>query len=562
MIEMLRILSNVNLEPMRCELSGEDVSFAGFNQLDRELLDSSSPLYSPDVREVWIFLDAEELLKDRLYSCPEPGSADAVLAELNSLLGRIAEYAQHRDDALVTVNTLALPPRTIFNHFDANGGKSVQALEDAMNSAVTSVSQKVPNLLVLDWRMIVKDSGYANLADDRFWYLARARWNKRALRSLATEYRRIRTAYTRAPKKVLLLDLDNTMWGGVLGEAGVNGIELSEDGVGKAYREMQQVLKGLSAIGVLLAIVSKNNEADVVEAFERHPLFALRLDDFAARRVNWSPKPQNIIEIAEELSLSFDAMVFLDDNPVERDLVRASLPEVAVPDFPTDPTMLKTWLLTEIVPEYFQRLRLTREDQQKAGQYRANAARREFARRATVEEYICGLGIQLCVHVQPWDFRQRVTQLIQKTNQFNLSGKRYTEKEVHHFLGAPDSDVFALEYGDRFGKEGIVAAAIVKYQDSEAVIDTFVMSCRVIGRNVEFHFLKAIVSHLVDCSIKTVRAEYVPTPKNAVSSSLYLRAGLECYTENCFRRETKELYRSLSDLIGNWETQAGCRLTS
>jgi len=559
---MLRILSNVNLEPMRCELPGEDVSFAGFNQLDRELLDLSSPVYSHDVCEVLIFLDAEELLKDRLYSCPEAGSAEAVLAELNSLLGRIARYAQHRDDALVTVNTLALPPRTIFSHIEANGGKGALALEDAMNSAVISLAQELPNLLVLDWRMIVKDAGYANLADDRFWYLARARWNKRALRSLATEYRRIRTAYTRAPRKVLLLDLDNTIWGGVLGEAGVSGVELSEDGVGKAYREMQQVLKGLTAIGVLLAIVSKNNEADVIEAFRLHPLFPLRLEDFAARRINWNPKPQNIIAISEELSLSLDAMVFLDDSPVERDLVRASLPEVAVPGFPADPTMLKSWLLREIVPEYFERLKLTSEDQQKGLQYRANAARREFGKRTTVEEYIRGLGIELSVHIQPWDFRQRVTQLIQKTNQFNLSGKRYTEGEVHRFLGAPDSDVFALEYADRFGKEGIIAAAIVKYQDSEAVIDTFVMSCRVIGRNVEFHFLKAIVSHLVDRSIKTVRAEYVPTPKNAVSSPFYQQAGLEYCTENSFRRDTKELYRSLSDLIGNWEIQAGCKLTS
>jgi FkbH-like protein len=297
-------------------------------------------------------------------------------------------------------------------------------------------------------------------------------------------------------------------------------------------------------VGVLLAVVSKNSEADVQEVFQKHPMMALRREDFAAIRVNWLSKPENILSIANELNLAPDSMVFLDDNPVERDLVRRALPMVAVPEVP-EAVELKSWLLGEVATEFFGKIRLTNEDREKTEQYRANSARTELASQLSLEEYLSTLKIRVIVDVNAVQSRARVTQLIQKTTQFNLTGRHYTEAEIESMYDDPNRIIFSLQYEDKFGKEGLVAAAVLVCNGMCALIDTFVMSCRVVGRTVEMMFLRSIMQHLQARGIMTIYGEYFPTARNTVASEVYLNAGFKEESETRYSGEIDSLLLGL-----------------
>ena len=233
---MIRVLSNINLEPIKSGFRGEAISFAGYNQLERELLDAGSPLYGGDVNELLVFLDGEELLRGRMFQLPDETAVQSVLDEMETLLARIGSYLEAKSAAVCTINTIAFPPRTFLSHLNVNSSFSFTALENRINEVIAKFAANHASVLILDWRGMIVEQGYNNLIDDKFWYLARVKLNQTALKALTLEYKRLRHAYRSGPKKVLLLDLDNTLWGGVLGEVGVAGIQLGEDGLGKAYR--------------------------------------------------------------------------------------------------------------------------------------------------------------------------------------------------------------------------------------------------------------------------------------------------------------------------------------
>ena len=274
--------------------------------------------------------------------------------------------------------------------------------------------------------------------------------------SLARLLQQALDAFVGRARKVLILDLDNTLWGGVVGESGPLGIDLSEDGTGRCYRDFQRTVKALQGTGVLLAISSKNNPADLEEVFERNPMMILRREDFACIRANWETKPQNLVEIAESLNLGLDSFVFLDDNPIEREMVKAALPMVAVPDFPEHLEQLPGWFLREIVPAWFGKYILTNEDNGKTRQYRANEERRQLSRSLDFDEFLRDLQIECGMRVDPVEQTARIAQLTQKTNQFNLTSRRYQITDIEHFLGSSSHAVLLLDYRDRFGDEGSV----------------------------------------------------------------------------------------------------------
>ncbi len=550
---MLRVLSTVNLEPLKVELRPTPVSFSAYNQLERELVDVDSVLYTTDITEVLIFVDGESLLRDRIHDLPNDDLVSEVMHEVEALLNQIEVFARRRPAVPVFLCNIALPPRTCCTFLNSNQTQSFHNLGHMVNNAITGLSNRCPNVSVLDWLGIVLERGMDHLIEDKFWYLARVRLTKEGLIALAREYKRLERTVRRGPRKVLLLDLDNTLWGGILGDLGISGIDIGEDGVGKAYREFQAAIKGLKETGVLLGIVSKNDLDDVDNVLRRHSMMNLRTEDFAAIRVNWLPKPENIISIAEELNVGIDSIVFLDDNPVERDLVRSALPDVAVPDFPEDVTRLRRWLLSTVAPDYFARLHLSSEDLQKTEQYRANAARRELATQMTVAEYLERLGMRVTVHEQAMEFRTRVAQLIQKTNQFNLTNRRHTAAEIEAMYASETHRVFALDYEDKFGKEGIIAAAIARFAGETASIDAYVMSCRVIGRTVEYMFLRMIVEALHANGVRLLEGHYNPTPRNGVAAEFYRKAGLEPCSDTLYRGRTEDILRNLSGIITKYE---------
>ena len=358
--------------------------------------------------------------------------------------------------------------------------------------------------------------GRSLLYSNKRWYLGGLRFSTAGEKLIARELERILDAQLVARKKCLLLDLDNTLWGGVIGEDGVEGIQLSETGEGARYRDFQLRIRELGKMGVILGIVSKNNEADAFEVFERHEHMVLRKDDFAAMKINWSAKAQNIAEIAQDLDIGMDSIVFIDDNPVEREAIRTALPEVTVPEFPADTCELASFL-ERVYKECFFTLESTEEDRKRTEAYLANAKRAaERTAAPSIEEFLAGLRTKIFLTRARDEDLPRAAQLTQKTNQFNLTTRRYTEQELRALQTTPGADVFIASVADKYGDNGKVFVSIVRREAPDtAELDTFLMSCRVVGRFIEDQILDQLVKELRADGLSRLRVQFIPTRKNA-----------------------------------------------
>jgi len=326
--------------------------------------------------------------------------------------------------------------------------------------------------------------------------------------------------------KVLAVDLDNTLWGGVIGEDLLEGIRVGPSSAeGEGYRELQQYLKDLQQRGVLLAVCSKNNLADAELPFHRHDDMLLKREDFAAFMANWDEKPANLQRIAENLSLGLDSFVFLDDNPLERALMRSRLPQVTVPECGQTPWEMLAALRRGL---YFEAVALTDEDRLRHASYLANAARTAAEENAPSLESFLG-GLEMAARHGPVDARTlpRVAQLINKTNQFNLTARRYTEEQVAAMASSPDWWCRWFRLADRFGDHGLIGVLLAQKGSSEWRVDTWLMSCRALGRRMEDFICACLLSAAQREGARTVVGEYIPTEKNAVVSDLYPRLGFE-----------------------------------
>ena len=371
-----------------------------------------------------------------------------------------------------------------YGAFDASVqdvGVAVSRLEAAFPEAA---------VIVPDIARLAADFGDA-FYDERMWKLGKMPFSIRALRVFGRLF---------TPKKVLAVDLDNTLWKGVVGEDGADGVV--QDAA------LQGELRALRERGVLLAVLSKNGLEDGLAGMAR--MVGLRKEDFVAWRIDWNEKPDNLVDLARELNLGTDSFVFVDDNPAERAAMRARLPEVTVADFPPQ---LET---------FFPRRRLTAEDLCKTAMYRAEASRRSFAAGLAVEDYLAGLEICNDIHVARPDEAERIAQISQKTNQFNLCTNRYSESDIRNLMSAPDRLLVAVRSKDRFGDYGLVSFVLVTLCGKvEAMITDWAMSCRAMNRRIEHSVCAAVERMAVERGVCTLRAEYRRTPKNAPVADLY-----------------------------------------
>jgi len=320
-----------------------------------------------------------------------------------------------------------------------------------------------------------------------------------------------------------VLDLDNTLWGGIIGEDGLSGICLGDAPPGNAYAAFQRRLKGLTRRGVLLAINSRNNPEDAIEALETHPDMVLRPEDFAAMRINWKSKVENIREIARELNLRLDALAFWDDDPAERERMRAMVPEVLTIEVPRDPALYERTLAQAAE---FDALALTEEDRARGhmmAEGRARGAAR--ARFESEEDFLHSLEIRATVAAPNAVTLPRFAQLTARTNQFNLTTRRATEADLARRIASGRTLARGLRVSDRFGDEGWVGFALFEREGEGARLDTFLLSCRVIGRKVEHAFLAACLEELRAAGVSRVEASYRPTPKNALCEGFLAEAG-------------------------------------
>jgi len=501
----LAVLSNVNMEPMKFCLQKNntlELYFAGYNRWQTELLDTNSALYqfAPDF--IFIYLNADEW---------NGGSS-----ELLSSVKTYSDYAKKTNFIIANFNHF---PTEVLINYDKD------SYVNLLNKTLNDFSKENPQVFVLDFNRLIRWYGYKNLFDDKYWYLGRIKLSNQGFNVLANKITNVLHCLQGKTKKVLILDLDNTLWGGVLGEEGIQNVQLSEEGTGRIFVDFQKKIKQLQATGVLLVSCSKNNEKDVREIFEKHPNMQLRWDDFILHKINWERKSDNIVEIAETLQLGLDSMVFIDDSRQERELVKQLLPEVKTPDFPNDISLLNQWFVWEVVYPLFQKKQLTEEDKEKTIQYKRNLSRSAALRTMSYEEFLTSLQIKLNIS-EPTDLQiPRVAQLTQKTNQFNLTGKHYTDADVLVMNNNSDEQIWICEYEDKFGKEGIIGCAIVQLKEKKAVIDTFLLSCRVLGRNVENLFLKHILCELKQKGISSVEGIYNATEKNIAAKDFYAKNG-------------------------------------
>jgi FkbH-like protein len=508
------------------------VTVADYGEIDRLVLadDSAWRRAAPPVTV--LVPDGHDLLAP-VYERPlSTGDEDReaalqhAVARAGALLDRVARVSRR-----VFVTNAAWPPRSALGLLEADPRRSLGQLAARYNAALAAEAARWPNVHVVDWAGLVVEIGYAQAHDARLFAHARMRLGARGLAALAQGLARAIAAAERPPRKCVVLDLDGTLWGGVLGEDGVGGIRLGGEGVGAAYLAFQRELLELRSRGVLLAIASKNDPEQALAAIDEHPEMALRRDAFAAIRIGWGPKTEAIAAIAEELGFATDALVFVDDSPHERELVRALLPEVAVVDLPADPADFVSALRAAPALDV---LAVTDDDRGRAERVVAERARVELrARTGSLEEFLAGLEQRATVAPVGPATLARAAQLCARTNQFNLTLARHDQAALAGLLDRGAIGL-VLSARDRLGDHGVIAFGLARpchQEDQEAAgewrVDTFVMSCRVIGRGLESALLVELARAAAERGARTLVGAHRPGPRNAVCADLLARHGFE-----------------------------------
>jgi FkbH-like protein len=508
------------------------VHVGDFNGYMQEILDPSSSLYRFEPNSVIFAVRTADCATDlwQDFSSLAPDARRESVRRVAGTFEQCIASFRHRSQASLIVHTLEQLPRPSLGVLDSQVESSQSDCIQSINSDLRRMAREQHGVYLLDYDALVARQGRLLWQDERKWLTVRLPIAAHQLVHLANEWLRLLIPLTGKVAKALVVDLDNTLWGGVIGEDGMTGIKLGSEYPGAAFQSLQRAMLDLSRKGILLAICSKNNSDDAMEVLEKHPGMLLRPKHFAAMRINWNDKAQGLREIAAELNIGIDSLAFLDDNPVEREQVRGSLPEVLVIDFPDDPVKYAT--VVRDCPA-FERLTLSSEDQQRTAMY-AEQRQRAHAEQSfqTKEDFYRYLQQEAEVAPVVPATLARVAQLTQKTNQFNLTTRRYAEQQVSELAAKPGWHVLSIRVKDRFGDHGLVGVAITRDEQNVREIDTFLLSCRVIGRSVETALLSYLAEDAKARGCRQLSGWFLPTKKNAPAKEFYRQHGFECQTRN------------------------------
>jgi FkbH-like protein len=526
------VVRSVTVEPILPYLATEavlsnyvlDLQVGGYGSYVDELLNPQSVLakFKPDV--IFVLLDLEDIA-GRLPELCADGIGEHVETEINESLERIAQLLKNfrsGTSARIVFQGCVVPDLTSLGDIgDANLPHSLTSSVHQLNQGLAALCRTVSDCVFFDVDHLAARHGRANWRDLRMFLASRLPVSAASFGTYSRGLVRSLSALFRAPRKVLCTDLDNTLWGGILGEEGPDGIATGSAFPGNCYLEYQKYLKQLSSRGILLTIVSKNNEADVREAFQvRAADLGLGLDNFVATKISWNEKSDSIRELAKELSLGLDSFVFVDDNPVECEAIRRQLPEVAVVGVPID----EPWKLVEILSSqpFFDAAVITDDDVNRLQEYKAQSQRAELASNAgNRDEFLASLGI-VCTFLSALDAPlARSVQLLTKTNQFNLTTRRRSAAEVEEFAASPGGQAIAIRVRDRFGDAGVVGLALARTTGDSCIIDSLLLSCRVIGRGIETALLAHLAGNAIRAGAKHLIGEFIGTKKNAPCADFY-----------------------------------------
>ncbi|HET6253713.1 MAG TPA: HAD-IIIC family phosphatase [Puia sp.] len=489
---------------------------ADYGQTDRLIFDATSELYRFDPEYIVIFQTTAKL-KRHFYALPKTGARGFAQDHLDHLKEACSALQSRLASKIIYLNFNELDDREFGNYATKTASSFLYQLRK-INFELMAFSQDNPGFFLCDLSYLVGQAGMGEAVDDKFRISADMAFTPDFFVILAKNILDIVKAATGRFIKCVILDLDNTLWGGVIGDDGLEKIEIGDYKLGKAYWELQQLAKQLKERGILLAICSKNSEAVAKEPFERHPEMVLRMEDIVVFVANWENKADNIRYIREVLDISFDSMVFLDDNPFERELVRQQIPEITIPDLPDDPARYLSFLRGE---NLFETATFSEADLNRTVLYQVDADRRKYKMSVTDEkEFLKGLEMECEVGpFNPWTL-PRVAQLIQRSNQFNLRTIRHTEDALEKMLRSDRHHTLSFTLRDRFGDQGLISAVILEERDGRLFIDTWVMSCRVLKRGVEQFVLREIAGIAMENGFGVISGEYLPTSKNGLVKDL------------------------------------------
>jgi FkbH-like protein len=464
---------------------------------------------------------------NRMLKLAAPLDDDAAAAQMIDAaiarISRIAEVADRATARPVILQTLADDPDATRFNMDMGLPGTPRFLTSEFNRRLARHARQDSRLL-LDVNALANLVGLSAWSAGRYWYVAKYPFATAMIPLYADNVMRILAAQMGRSRRVLVLDLDNTMWGGIVGDDGIEGLVLgSGSPLGEAHAALQRMALDLKQRGIILCVSSKNDETIALDAFRNHPEMILKDDDIVAFRINWEDKAANIKAIADAIDLGLDSFVFLDDNPAERKRVRDALPAVAVPELPQDPS---DWLTVVQAAGYFEQASFSREDKLRVGFYKANALRAaQMDRIGNHDDYLRSLGMRLSIAPFDGPGRKRIAQLISKSNQFNLTTRRYSEAEIAALQSDPDVITVQARLEDIFGDNGMISTVICRRDGQRCDIDSWIMSCRVLGRRVEEAILAHLVAQARVLGVTEIIGRYIPTARNELVRDHYNRLG-------------------------------------
>lgn len=528
----LAVIGNCATQHIATAIKGEaflrglsiDVFDADYDQIDAQTMDSGSELYSFAPNAVLLVMCTEKLYEGFCSTPVEkrPSFADDTIARIRMYWTLISEKLQ---TSILQFSFAYLNDGSMGN-YALREPCSFSYQLSRLNFLLCQSAAENKGVYLVDINAIQSRLGTSHFKDDKLYYVAKMPFSLEALPHLAEQTVNMITALRGSIKKCVIVDLDNTLWGGVIGDDGLDGIEIGELGTGHAFSEFQLYLKELKKRGIILAVCSKNNEDTAKLPFEKHPEMVLRLDDFALFVANWQDKASNIRFIQQTLNIGMDSIVFLDDNPFERGVVRSLIPDITVPELPDDPALYLSYIRSL---DLFETASFSSADADRTEQYRQEADRSALVAKFTsYDEYLRAL--EMSAQAAPFDkfHYPRIAQLTQRSNQFNLRTVRYTESEIESV--ANDDNHITRYYclHDKYGDYGLISVVIMdKREDFSLFISEWLMSCRVLKRGMEEFIVNDIIRTASQCGCTKVIGEYIPSPKNAMVADLYERMGFE-----------------------------------
>lgn len=524
------ILSNVNINMIHRYLKSEYIVDAGigYNTWLPYLL-AYEDYHLSSYNNIFIILDGNDLYHE-FPTIEHFTSAVSIIRQASTALPSTHFYVS-------TINV------SLSYCVDNNVIWELQNYQMQVNQMIHNLLSSSSNLRLLDLNSMIAFHGENVFLSNKMKYISSCPFSATGCREIANRITRILSAQLSARKKCLVLDLDNTLWGGVIGEDGIDNILLSDHKEGAAYYDFQKILHQIKNTGIILAIVSKNNQEDVEPIWDTNKMF-LHKDDFILIKTNWEPKYKNISDIADELNIGLDSIVFIDDNPIEREAVKNTLPMVQVPDFPEDIADLPSFG-NEIFNHFFFTDIVLKEDLKKSEMYKANIQRNKLKNEApSLDSFIKSLNITLSISEASINEVARLSQMTQKTNQFNMTTIRMSEQDVTQYITQDDKLVYRGSISDNYGDNGISLLCFLTLDSKNkvAIIDNFLMSCRVMGRNLEHNFLLEIEKELFQKGYEEIRGSIIPSGRNIPALKFYEKCNFQKLDDIVYAKRISSCY--------------------